>query len=85
MILNFKYGFNHDGFLYGWQNQELYRLPSTSGNKSYGLKKLSLIPVGNVEGYRIKRQKFSIQQLLDRTDTINVKIKVIKDSIHLPV
>ncbi|MBK7362770.1 MAG: hypothetical protein IPJ01_10780 [Micavibrio sp.] len=85
MILNFKYGFSYDGFLYGWQNKKLYRLPSTSGNKSYGLKELSLIPVGNGEGYRIKRQKFSVQQLLDRSDVIDVKIKVIKDSIHLPV
>ncbi len=45
MILKFKYGFEYNDFLYGWNNKELYRLPSKSGNKSYGLKKLDSIVV----------------------------------------
>lgn len=84
MKLKFKYGFYHEEFLYGWLKKELYRLPSTSGNKSYGLKKLSIIKVGVGEGYRLKRDKISIQQCKDRTIEINKVITVIKDTVDLP-
>jgi hypothetical protein len=87
MTIRFKYGFEYGGFLYGWKNHDLYRLPSTSGNKLYGLKKLSLITVGNGSGYHIKRQKFSITQLRDRTtEFAEIKtIKIINDTKDLPV
>jgi hypothetical protein len=80
MILNFKYGFEHEGFLYGWNNKELYRLPSKSGNKNYGLKKINSIIVGNQVGYRIKREKFSVNQLKEKTILINKEYQVIKDN-----
>jgi hypothetical protein len=84
MILKFKYGFEYEGFLYGWNNKELYRLPSTSGNKSYGLKKLDSIVVGNSVGYRIKQQKFSINQLKNRTIFIDKEYQVIKNEVDIP-
>ena len=84
MILKFKYGFEYDGFLYGWNNKDLYRLSSKSGNKSYGLKKLDSIVVGNSTGYRIKKQKFSLNQLKERTIFIDKEYQVIGDSVDIP-
>jgi hypothetical protein len=84
MIIKFKYGFEYDGFLYGWNNKDLYRLPSTSGNKSYGLKKLDAIVVGNGIGYRIKKQKLSLKQLKDKTIFIDKEYQVINDTVDIP-
>ena len=79
MLLKFKYGFEYLGFQYGWLNKELYRLPSTSGNYHYGLKKLNIIKVGNKKGYRIKKQKLTIEQIKERTVLIKTEIIVVKD------
>jgi hypothetical protein len=84
MILKFKYGFEYDGFLYGWNNKDLYRLPSVSGNKSYGLKKLESIIVGNGVGYRIKTKKLSVNQLKQLTIFIDKEYQVITDSVDIP-
>ena len=84
MKLKFKYGFNYKDFLYGWLKKELYRLPSTSGNKSYGLKRLSLIKVGVGEGYRLKKDKLSVLQCKNMAVEINKVITVINDTIDLP-
>jgi hypothetical protein len=67
MIITFKYGIEHEGFYYGWFAKELYRLPSTSGRYTYGIRKLKQIIVGNQLGYRLKKDKFSMKQLYDRT------------------
>lgn len=83
-IINFKYGFQHENFIYGWHKKELYRLPSLSGNRSYGLKKLDIIKVGNLLGYRIKGQKFSINQLKDKTVFINKNYTIITDTVDIP-
>ncbi len=85
MTIQFKYGFIYDGFMYGWHKKELYRLPSTSGNKSYGIKKLSTILVGTKVGYRIKRQKFTVEQLKQKSTEINKEFELITDTIDLPV
>lgn len=79
MVLKFKYGFEYLGFQYGWLNKELYRLPSTSGNYHYGLKKLNIIKVGNKKGYRIKRDRMTIEQLKVRTTLIEREVAIIKD------
>jgi hypothetical protein len=85
MILKFKYGFIFEDFTYGWYEQELYRLPSTSADKkTYGLKKLTSILVGNKVGYRIKRQKFTIEQLKGKTIFIDKEYQVINDSVDIP-
>lgn len=84
MNIIFKYGFEYDGFLYGWNKKELYRLPSKSGNKSYGLKKLDKINVGNTFGYRLKGAKLSIYQLKQLTTEINIEIPVIEDCVDIP-
>lgn len=77
--MKFKYGFWHKDFLYGWYQQELYRLPSNNGNKNYGLKKLNPIKVGNKSGYRVKRDKLTIDQLEEKTIVINQEISKIED------
>jgi len=79
MIINFKYGFEYNGFLFGWHKKKLYRLPSTSGNRLYGIKKLSPIKVGNHQGYRIKREKIAIRKLVHITTDINVAVKILKN------
>jgi hypothetical protein len=84
VILKFKYGFEFEGFLFGWNNKDLYRLPSTSGNKSYGLKKLNAIIIGNSLGYRIKRKKLSLKQLKDITIFIDKECQVINDTVDIP-
>jgi len=85
MNLIFKYGFQYDGFLYGWNKKELYRLPSKSGNKSYGLKKLEQIKVGNSSGYRLKGAKLSIFQLKQLTAEIEeMTFQLLDDCVDIP-
>lgn len=83
MIIKFDYGFIHEDFIFGWNKEELYRLPSTSGNKTYGLKKLNQIMVGVKVGYRIKKEKYTIQQLKDRTIFMEKEFQII-DSPDIP-
>ncbi len=78
MVLNFEYGFLHKGFEYGWLNKELYRLPSTTNNRYYPFKKMSVCKVGNKTGYRCKKDKISLAKLKDKTVVINKKISVAK-------
>jgi hypothetical protein len=78
MIIDFKYGFECEGFLYGWHKKELYRLPQKVGSK-YGIKKLNLIPIGNHTGYRIKRKKFTVSQCVEMTSVIEKAIKIHQD------
>lgn len=84
MIIQFKYGFEYKGFNYGWYNKKLYRLPSTSGNNTYGLRELPLIDVGNLKGYRVKKDKLSIPQLKNMTKRIKVEVEIIQDNKHIP-
>jgi len=85
MLLKFNYGFDYLGFQYGWYRKELYRLPSKTGKNKYGLKKLNPITVGNTLGYRIKRQKISMVQLKQMTNTIaQVEITIIKENKDIP-
>lgn len=79
MIINFQYGFGHKGFLFRWNEKELYRLPSENGKQYYPLKKLNLIKVGNQKGYRCKRDKLSLEQLKSKTIFIGKKISIIQD------
>ena len=85
MFLVFKYGFTFEGFEYGWHKKELYRLPSTINNRTYGFKKLEEIKIGCQYGYRIKRNKFTTKQLLGKTAFISREIQVLKDESDLPI
>ena len=79
LIVKFKYGFEYKGFVFGWKDKELYRLPSSSGRNNYVLKKLKKITVGNKMGYRIKRDKLTVEQLEQKTILINKEIQKITD------
>ena len=83
MIITFRYGFEYGGFQYGWYKKELYRLPSVSGINTYGFKKMKIIKVGNKDGYRVKRQKLTIDQLTERTVKMFVEVEIIKNQ-HIP-
>lgn len=71
MILNFKYGFTYKELNFGWKDKVLYRLPSFTKMKSYPLKKLDLISIGNKKGYRVNRDKKTIKQLMEITEKID--------------
>ncbi len=73
MIQNFKYGFEYKGFKYGWLKKELYRLPSQKHRRHYGLRKLPIIKVGNKDGYRVVRDRFTIDQLMNLTERIDYR------------
>lgn len=74
----FKKGFAHKGFKFGWHNKTLYRLPITKDGKDYPLKELSLIEIGNKQGFRLIRDKKSLDQVRNMTKNIKVVVKVIK-------
>lgn len=85
MIKNFKYGFQYKGFNFGWKNKKLYRLSSTKSLKSYPFKKLSEIKIGNKKGYRVVRDKKTIEQLMELTEVINYKYVINgKGSVDTP-
>lgn len=78
-IMQFTRGFEYKGIRYGWKSGELYRLPTVIGVRVYGLKKMNLIPIGNLEGYRVSLDKKTIAQLKAITKTINFKIVAHED------
>ena len=81
MILRFKYGFDYKGIPYGWLKGKLYRLPYNSKDKrSYPLKELESILIGNKVGYRVGRDKKTIEQLEVLTNRINFEYNKIVDS-----
>ena len=76
MIQNFKYGFEYKGLNFGWKNKKLFRLPSTKHLRSYPLRELPLIKIGKNKGYRVVRDKKTIDQLMEITEVINYKYEV---------
>lgn len=79
MTLEITCGFEYKGFHYGWFNEELYRLPSFVGSKKYVLKKLNVIKVGKNKGYRIKRDKLTIQQIKEMTVEMIREIHILEN------
>jgi hypothetical protein len=61
MKIYFKKGFYYKGYLYGWCENKLYRLPKVT-KKGY-LPLLELKPCEEVNGYNVGRAKKSIKQL----------------------
>ncbi len=78
MVIKYKYGFEYKGFLFGWKNKKLHRLPSVINLRSYPLKELPTITIGlkKKKGYRVARDKKTIDQLMEMTETINYKYVV---------
>lgn len=71
MIIKFKYGFEIDGFLFGWNKKDLYRLPVFINKRAYSLKKLNKIKIGKKTGYRVYTKFRTIEQLRELTEVIN--------------
>lgn len=78
MILNFKYGLEFNGIIYGWKDKELYRLPQMIGKRFYPLKKCGTCFEGN--GYLLLGKRKSIKQLESMTILINKKISKVVSS-----
>jgi len=76
MIIKYKYGFEYKGFLYGWKDKELFRLPTTKGMRTYGLLPLKK---WNDKGYYIGRDRKSFSQIETMTNFINFEYQKIKD------
>ena len=83
-MIHFKYGFEHKEFIFGWHKKELYRLPSESEKRNYPMKKLSIIKVGKQDGYRIKRDKFSLGQIQKMTIFIDKRIYPVENKQDTP-
>jgi hypothetical protein len=79
MVIRFSYGFTYKGMLYGWYRKELYRLPTKVGDRQYGVKKLTQIMVGCQIGYRIKRDRKTIEQLRQKTVILNEEVSIVTD------
>lgn len=76
MTITFTHGFIFKGFNFGWHDNTLYRMPSSIGNRLYGLRKLNEIKVGNTNGYHIKREKKSKLQVEQMTKPFKPKVNV---------
>ena len=79
MMLRIKYGFSFDDMNFGWINKELFRLPSKKNKRTFCLKKLDSITIGNKVGYRIGGKRFTLEQLEEMTNFIDVEINKLKD------
>ena len=77
MIRKYKYGFEYKGFLYGWKNKELIRLPTTKGLRNYGLLRLKK---WKDKGYYVGRERKSFNQIEAMTILINFEYQKIKDN-----
>ena len=85
MVIHFKYGFEYKGFNFGWKDKNLFRLPSTKHKKHFPLRKLSIIKIGNKKGYRVVKDKKTIDQLMEITEIINYTYTINgKDSTDTP-
>lgn len=74
MITIFKYGFEYKGLNFGWKDKDLYRLPSEKNLRHYPLKKIPKIKVGLKQGYRVARDKKTVEQLMELTEVIDLYI-----------
>lgn len=76
-IMTFDYGFEKNGFRFGWKDKdfrELYRLPSEINGRFYSAKKMNIIKIGKQEGYRICGKKLTLHQLESLTCLFSEKI-----------
>lgn len=77
MVIKFKYGFDYKGIKYGWNKKKLFRLPTfTNAKRSLTLKELSTIDIRNKKGYRVARDKKTIDQLMEITERIDYVYEV---------
>lgn len=73
MIVNYEYGITFKGFLYGWKDKKLFRLPQVINKRFLPLKELQIINVGNNKGYLLNQKRLSMHQLESMTGIINFK------------
>lgn len=80
MILKFRYGFVFNDVLYGFNDKKLFRFPQNIGLRSYPLKELPKIKVGNKEGYLLHPSKRkSMAQIRSMLIFIDKEVQVIED------
>ncbi len=74
--INFVEGFKYKSFTFAWKNQILYRLPKNKKGRHYPMREVPLIDItDNIQGYRIMREKKTLDQVRLMTDKIDVKVK----------
>jgi len=73
MIINYEYGISFNGFIYGWKDKKLFRLPQTINKRFLPIKELKIIKVGNNKGYLLNQKRLSLSQLESMTGIINFK------------
>ena len=73
MIINYEYGISFEGYLFGWKDKKLFRLPQVINKRFLPLKELKIINVGNNKGYLLNQKRLSFSQLESMTGIINFK------------
>jgi len=81
----FKKGFYYKGYLFGWNKKSLYRIYKED-NLGLPLRKCKLIPINSTEitndknkkGYKVGKDKKTINQLLKITTDINYTYEIVK-------
>lgn len=68
-------GFIYKGVKFAWKNKKLFRLPIIKDGREYGLRLVPKINITDkVKGYRICREKKSLQQIRRMTKKVNYKV-----------
>ncbi len=81
MITKYKKGIEVNGVVYGFKDKKLFRLPQMIGSRFYPLKEISIIKVGNKQGYNLHgKKRLSFAQVESLLMFINVEVQNIKDS-----
>ena len=84
MILRYKYGFEINEVLYGWNKGELHRLPQMIGKRFYPSKEVPYKEEKRASGlfkgyYLYGKVRKSKKQLEALTHYINKEVELIKD------
>lgn len=77
-MIQFKFGFQYKGFMFGWAKRSLWRLPTTIHSRYYPAKKMNTINIGAGQGYRCVGDKLSISQLESMTSQFSKPVVVNK-------
>lgn len=71
----FSVGFEYKDVRYGFSKKKLYRLPYEKDGRHYGLMVMPQINVGNKKGYRIQRDKLSINRIKNITIAVSWEVE----------
>ena len=73
--MTFKSGFVYKKFKFGIKNKRVWRLPITKDGREYSMREVPVIQLTkNIRGYRLIRDKKSLQQVARMAKAVNYKV-----------